>query len=107
MIDLALAGVAQWTECQPVNQRIAGSIPGQDTCLGCGPGPRMGVCKREPFNESLTHLCFSPSLSPSLPLSPTVKKRKKERKELTIAHKIRIVSKSTWNEKQPLQKAIW
>ena len=23
----ALAGVAQWTECQPVNQRITSSIP--------------------------------------------------------------------------------
>ena len=23
---MALAGVAQWIECQPVNQRIAGSI---------------------------------------------------------------------------------
>ena len=31
---LALAGVAQWTERQPVNQRIAGSIPS----LGHMPG---------------------------------------------------------------------
>ena len=23
----ALAGVAHWTECQPVNQRVAGSVP--------------------------------------------------------------------------------
>ena len=23
------AGVAQWIECQPMNQRVAGSIPGQ------------------------------------------------------------------------------
>ena len=35
----ALAGVAQWSECRPVNQRVAGSIPSQGTCLGCGPGP--------------------------------------------------------------------
>ena len=34
----ALAGMAQWIECQPVNQRVAGSIPRQGTCLGCGPG---------------------------------------------------------------------
>ena len=39
----ALAGVAQWIECQPVNQRVAGSIPSQDTCLGCRPGPRWGA----------------------------------------------------------------
>ena len=30
----ALAGVAQWTECWPENQRVAGSIPSRDTCLG-------------------------------------------------------------------------
>ena len=40
----ALAGVAQWTERPPANQRVAGSIPSQSTCLGCGPGqvPRRG-----------------------------------------------------------------
>ena len=35
---VALAGVAQWIECRPVNQRIASSIPSQGICLGCGPG---------------------------------------------------------------------
>ena len=39
LISPALAGIAQWTECRPVNQRVAGLIPSQDTCLGCGPGP--------------------------------------------------------------------
>ena len=34
----ALAGVAQWTECQPVNQGVTGSIPSRGTCLGCEPG---------------------------------------------------------------------
>ena len=38
--QIALAGVAQWIECQPANQRAAGSIPSQGTCLGCGPGPQ-------------------------------------------------------------------
>ena len=33
-LGLALAGVAQWIECQPANQRVAGSIPG----LGHMPG---------------------------------------------------------------------
>ena len=32
-------GVAQWIEYQPANQRVAGLIPSQGTCLGCGPGP--------------------------------------------------------------------
>ena len=36
----ALAGVAQWIECWPVNQRVAGSIPSQGTFLGCGLGPQ-------------------------------------------------------------------
>ena len=35
---VGLAGVTQWIECWPENQRVAGSIPGQGTCLGCGPG---------------------------------------------------------------------
>ena len=36
--EVALAGVAQGIECQPVNQRVSGSIPSQGTFLGCGPG---------------------------------------------------------------------
>ena len=35
----ALAGMAQWIECQPVNQRVVGSIPSRGTCLGRGQGP--------------------------------------------------------------------
>ena len=41
--SLARAGVAQWIECQPENQRAAGLIPSQGTCLGCGPGPQLGA----------------------------------------------------------------
>ena len=37
---VALAGVSQQIECHPVNQRVAGLIPSQGTCLGCGPGPQ-------------------------------------------------------------------
>ena len=36
----ALAGVAQWSEHQPANQKVIGSIPSQGTCLGYGPGPQ-------------------------------------------------------------------
>ena len=37
--ETALAGVAQWIECQPANQKVTGSVPSQGTCLGCRPGP--------------------------------------------------------------------
>ena len=42
----ALAGVAQWVVHCPVNQRVTGSIPGQDTCPGHGPGPWLGAVER-------------------------------------------------------------
>ena len=38
-VRTALAGVAQWTERWTANQRVAGSIPSQGMCWGCGPGP--------------------------------------------------------------------
>ena len=44
---LALAGVAQWIECQPANQRVAGSIPSQGTCLGCLPDSQYGAHERQ------------------------------------------------------------
>ena len=58
---LVLAGMSQWIKCQPVKQRVAGSIPSQGTCLGYRPGPQLGARERQP--------CFSPSLSPSLSLT--------------------------------------
>ena len=70
MVYIALAGVAQWIEHLSVNQRVAGSIPSQVTCLGCRPGPWLGVCKR----QLLTHQCFCPFLSPSLPISLKINK---------------------------------
>ena len=45
---LALAGVAQWIEGGPVNQKVAGSIPSQGTCLGCRPGLQQEMHKRQP-----------------------------------------------------------
>ena len=39
-VVFALAGVAQWIEHWPANQRVTHSIPSQSTCLGCGPGPQ-------------------------------------------------------------------
>ena len=37
---IALAGVAQWIECQPENRKVTGWIPSRGTCLGCGPSPQ-------------------------------------------------------------------
>ena len=47
----ALAGVAQWIECEPVTQRVASSIPSQGTCLGGGPGSQYGVNERQPHTD--------------------------------------------------------
>ena len=53
--------MAQWIECQPANQKVAGSVPHWGTCLGC--------------RFCATDQCFSPSL----PLSKIniVQKREK------------------------------
>ena len=60
----ALAGVAQWNEHWPEDRKVASSIPSQGTCLGCGPDPQLGACKRQSINVSLTHRCFLSLLSP-------------------------------------------
>ena len=52
---MALAGMAQWIQCHPANQRVAGPIPSQGTCLGCRPGPQLGVCERQRIDVPLTH----------------------------------------------------
>ena len=59
-----LAGVAQWTECPPANQRVTGLIPSQGTCLGCRPGPQQGAHEWQPYTD--VSLPLSPSLSFSL-----------------------------------------
>ena len=67
--------MAQWIELQLVNQKVTDSIPVQGTCLGCGPGAQLGCTRGNQLkflshiDVSLTHQCFSTSLSPSLLLS--------------------------------------
>ena len=41
--EAAVDGVAQWIECQPVNQKAAHLIPSQGTFLSCGPGLQLGA----------------------------------------------------------------
>ena len=36
-----LAGMAQWIEHWPTNQKITGSSPSQGPCLGCKPDPYL------------------------------------------------------------------
>ena len=60
---LALAAVAQWIECGPENQSIAGSIPSQGTCLVASYVPIRG-CMRG--NHTLMFHC---SFSLPSPLS--------------------------------------
>ena len=72
---IVLVGMAQWIEHWPAKLMVTGSIPSQDTCLGCGPGPQLRACERQPTDViSDIHQCFSPSLSPSLPLSLKINK---------------------------------
>ena len=68
-IYISLNGVDQWTECWPENPQVMGSIPSQGMCLDCGPGPQLETCERQLIDVFVAHQCFSPSLSPSLPLS--------------------------------------
>ena len=62
----ALAGIAQWIEHRPSNQRVTSLIPRQGSCLDCGPGPSRGHVRR---NHTLMFLS-----SPSLPLSLKINK---------------------------------
>ena len=47
ILKKALAGVAQWIEHWPANQKVASSIPSQGTCLRSGPGAQLRVCVRQ------------------------------------------------------------
>ena len=62
------AGVAQWIECRPENQRVISLIPSQGTCLGCMPGPQYVAREGQP------HIDVSLPLSLSFPLSLKINK---------------------------------
>ena len=66
-------GVAQRPGHRPVNQRVV-RFPARARAWVVGQAPLLGVCKRQPTDVSLKHRCFSPSLSPSLPLSLKINK---------------------------------
>ena len=64
------AGVAQWIECQPANQRVAGSIPGRAHAWVVGQVPSKGLTRS---NHTLMFLSVSFSL-----LSPLSKNKFKK-----------------------------
>ena len=75
MMYYALARWLSWLEYHPIHQKVAGSIPGS------------GMYGRQPVNVSLSHWCFSSSLS----LSPALhKKKEKKRKKCP---QVRIIKK--------------
>ena len=53
ILMIVLAGVAQWIERGPVNQRVTSLIPSRGTCLGCGPGPppQLGTREGQPHTD--------------------------------------------------------
>ena len=84
----ALAGVAQWIECQPANQIVTGSIPSQDTFLGCGPGPQWRVRERQPHSDI--------SLPFFLPPFPSLKKWRKSLKKIKKKKEKSLMGFSCW-----------
>ena len=71
--QIALAGVAlDWAPaCEPKGCWFNSQL---GTCLGCGPGPQLGICEKQLIYVSLAHRCFSPSISPFLSLSLEINK---------------------------------
>ena len=60
IVNIAMAGVAQWIEHQPANERVASWIPCQGTCLGCRPGPQLWAHERQANTDvSLPHFLLS------------------------------------------------
>ena len=75
---MALTGVAQsagWASSLKVKGHWFNC---QGTCLGEGSVPSQGPHKKQPIDVSLSHWCFSSSLSPSFPISLKVNKISKK-----------------------------
>ena len=47
VVQSALAGVTQWIEGGPENQKVMGSIPRQGPCPALGPGLQWGSRERQ------------------------------------------------------------
>ena len=73
-MQIAVTGVAQWVGCHPANRKLTCLIPSQGRCLHCGPGPQWGTREKQSVDVSPTYQCFTPSGSPSFPLSLKIHK---------------------------------
>ena len=82
----ALTGVAQWVGHHPEKPKVVASVPSQGTCLGCGPGLR-----------------FSP-LSRNRQIKPSLKKKKKERKDFSQERAIFQVNNIKTSNSDPMLK---
>ena len=60
MTSLTLAGVAQWIECRPANQRVAGSIPSLGHMPGLQARSPVGVHERQLYTDVSLPLCLPP-----------------------------------------------
>ena len=56
-----------WLESQPVNRKVMGFIAVRAHAWVAGSVQVRAAYERQPIHVSLSHPCFSPSLSPSLP----------------------------------------
>ena len=56
--DIALAGVAEWIECQPMNQSVTSLIPSQGTAWVVDQVPSRG-CVRGNYTLMFLFLSFS------------------------------------------------
>ena len=75
---LSLLGVVLQTK------RLLVRFPIRARAWVVGSVPSWGRCKRQPVNDSLTHQCFSPSLSPSPSHSlESIKRNKIKRSRVT------------------------
>ena len=62
LVWLSGQSASLWTERSPVRFPVRWARP------------QLGTCETQPIDVSLAHRCFSPSLSPSFPLSLKVNK---------------------------------
>ena len=56
----ALAGMAQWIEHWPANQRVTHLVPSQGTHLGYRTGPQWKARERQPHIDVSLHLFLLP-----------------------------------------------
>ena len=108
----ALTSVAQWLGVIPQGKKSLVLFLVRARAWVAGLFPGRGAYERQPIDVSLSHWCFSPSLSPSLPLSLKIKSLKKRETDagFSMFNKINKILGKPWglesaHRKTPL-KAI-